>query len=185
MKCLYKYPQAAYPYELLVSENQRRSRQELEYELLDTGVFEDNRYFDVFVEYAKNTPEDIVIQITAINRGTETKPLHILPTLWFRNTWSWQENAFKPSLKIYDIYDDFSVIQARHESLGERWLYCEHLVGANSYSFLLFTENETNYQRLFNAKNSSPYVKDGINNYVLTSSPPFASLKDGDSLEQS
>ncbi len=163
MKCLYKYPQAAYPYELLATENQRRSRYEFEYELLDTGVFADNRYFDVLIEYAKNTPDDIIIQITATNRGTETKPLHILPTLWFRNTWSWQENAVKPSLKVEDIYDEFSVIKAKQESLGDRWLYCHGATTSN----LLFTENETNYQRLFNAENKSPYVKDGINNYVL------------------
>ncbi len=162
LKCLYKYPQGAYPYELLVKENQRRSRDEWEYELLDTGVFDDNRYFDVFVEYAKNTPEDIVIQITAINRATETKPLHILPTLWFRNTWSWQEDAVKPSLKIDDLNDHFSVIQAKYE-LGDRWLYCDGVGTSN----LLFTENETNYQRLFNADNNSPYVKDGINDYVV------------------
>ncbi|HEY9769390.1 MAG TPA: hypothetical protein V6C71_13005 [Coleofasciculaceae cyanobacterium] len=163
LKCLYKYPQAAYPYELLVKENQRRSRYELEYELLDTGVFDDNRYFDVFVEYAKNTPEDIVIQITAINRGTETKPLHILPTLWFRNTWSWQQDAVKPNLKVYDINEEFSVIQVHQNKLSDRWLYCDGVGTSN----LLFTENETNYQRLFNADNNSPYVKDGINDYVV------------------
>ena len=166
MKCLYKYPQAAYPYQGLVAENQKRSRHELEYELLDTGIFDDNRYFDVFVEYAKNTPEDIVIQITAHNRGTETKPLHILPTLWFRNTWSWQEDAAKPSLKVCETNEKFSVIQAK-EGENERYLYCDFSGWSKGISPLLFTENETNYQRLFEVNNPSPYVKDGINNYVV------------------
>ena len=166
MKCLYKYPQAEYPYELLVSENQRRSRYELEYELLDTGVFAENRYFDVFVEYAKASPEDILIQITAINRGNETKPLHILPTLWFRNTWSWQEDPAKPCLKVYDSNQRFSVIEARQDGKDSYYLYCDLERGSKGNS-LLFTENETNYQRLFNVPNSSPYVKDGIDNYVV------------------
>ena len=166
MKCLYKYPQAAYPYSDLLAENQKRSRHELEYELLDTGIFDDNRYFDVFVEYAKNTPEDIVIQITAHNRGTETKPLHILPTLWFRNTWSWQEDAAKPSLKVCETNEKFSVIQTK-EGENERYLYCDFSGWSKGISPLLFTENETNYQKLFNADNASSYVKDGINNYVV------------------
>ncbi len=166
MKCLYKYPQAAYPYADLVVENQKRSRHDLEYELLDTGIFDRNGYFDVFVEYAKNTPEDMAIQITVHNRGTETKPLHILPTLWFRNTWSWQKDAVKPHLKVYDSNQKFSVIQATHEDIGDRWLYCADVEGHGGTS-LLFTENETNYDRLFDTKNPSAYVKDGINNYVV------------------
>ena len=166
MKCLYKYPQAAYPYELLEQENQRRSRYDLEHELLDTGVFDDNRYFDVFVEYAKGSVEDILIQITVVNHGTEAKPLHLLPTLWFRNTWSWYHDAPKPSLKVYDSNAEYSVIEAKHEGLGDRWLYCD-LVGFVRERTLLFTENETNYQRIFDTANSSPYVKDGINNYVV------------------
>lgn len=167
MKCLYKYPQAAYPYQSLVEENQRRSRHELEYELLDTGIFDENRYFDVFVEYAKNTPEDILIQITAINRGTETKPLHILPTLWFRNTWSWQEDAVKPYCEVYDCNQKFSIVEARQEGKDSYYLYCDIGRGDKDNAPLLFTENETNYQRLFDIENSSPYVKDGINNYVV------------------
>ena len=172
MKCLYKYPQAAYPYELLVEENKARSRKEWEYELLDTGVFDDNRYFDVFIEYAKNTPEDILIQITAINRdpsrgSSRTAPtLHILPTLWFRNTWSWQPEAEKPVLKVYDTKDEFNVIQAQHSS-GDRWIYCDASQWSKGAASLLFTENETNYQRLFNTENTSPYVKDGINDYIV------------------
>ena len=169
MKCLYKYPQAAYPYELLVEENKARSRKEWEYELLDTGVFDDNRYFDVFIEYAKNTPEDILIQITAINRDPSrgsSPTLHILPTLWFRNTWSWQPEAEKPVLKVYDTKDEFNVIQAQHSS-GDRWLYCDASQWSKGAASLLFTENETNYQRLFNTENTSPYVKDGINDYIV------------------
>ena len=167
MKCLYKYPQAAYPYELLVRENQRRSRYELEYELLDTGVFKHNRYFDVFVEYAKASPEDILIQITAINRGDQTKPLHILPTLWFRNTWSWQQDSTKPRLKIGDRQAKYSTIEANHHEFGKRWLYCDFSGWGRGQSPLLFTENETNYQRLFDVPNRSPYVKDGIDNYLI------------------
>ncbi len=164
MKALYKYPQRAFPYEQLVGENQRRSRQDLEFELLDTGVFEANRYFDVFVEYAKQTSEDILIQITAVNRGPEAHSLHLLPTLWFRNTWSWNCSQ-KPWLKVSQSSQDFSVIQATHPSLGDRWLYC------NDAPELLFTENETNCERVFGRPNSSPYVKDGINDYLVQAQP--------------
>lgn len=157
MKGLYKYPQAAYPYAWLVEENQRRGRQALEFELLDTGIFDEDRYFDVFVEYAKASPEDILIQITAINRGPETKTLHLLPTLWFRNTWSWNTQEPKPSLKLIQP----GIVEASHSTLGQRYFYCE------SSPELLFTENETNYQRSFGVENSSPYVKDGIHHYVV------------------
>lgn len=161
MKALYKYPQQAFPYEQLVTENQRRSRQELEFELLDTGVFAADCYFDVFVEYAKHTPDDISIQITISNRGPEAYPLHLLPTLWFRNTWSWDSSAQKPWLKVSQADDGLSVIQTAHPKLGDRWLYCP-----NSPE-LLFTENETNSERLFGTPNSFPYVKDGINDYLV------------------
>ncbi|HAG83104.1 MAG TPA: glucosidase, partial [Cyanobacteria bacterium UBA12227] len=167
MKYLYKYPQSAFPYTQLIAENQRRSRRELEFELLDTGVFKENRYFDVFVEYAKVSPEDILMQIQIVNRGSEAKTLHLLPTLWFRNTWSWNYHAEKPILKaiqsasVADKEIEFSLIEASHPMLGKRWLYC-----AGS-SELLFTENETNTQRLFGVENTCPYVKDGINNYIV------------------
>ncbi len=161
MKCLYKYPQAAFPYEQLVAENLTRGRQSFEFELLDTGVFAEDRYFDVFVEYAKNTPEDILIQVNIINRGPEEKTLHLLPTLWFRNTWSWFLNVEKPFMKVLQSNDHFSVIEAYEESLGSRWLYCKEP------KELLFTENETNFQRLFKVDNASPYVKDGIHNYIV------------------
>ena len=161
MKYLYKYPQGEYPYADLVEENQRRGFEDPEYELLDTGIFDEDKYFDIFIEYAKASDEDILIKVTAYNRGDEEKPLHILPTLWFRNTWSWYKDAEKPRLKVYDQKDGYSIIEANGTSLGKRWLYC------NSPDALLFTENETNNKLLFGTENASPYVKDGINNYVV------------------
>ena len=167
MKYLYKYPQSEYPYADLVEENQRRGKDEPEYELLDTGIFDEDKYFDIFIEYAKNTDEDILIRVTAYNRGDAEKPLHILPTLWFRNTWSWFEDVNKPKIKIHSQKDSYSVIEADHFSLGKRWLYCNDPVGTFRETPLLFTENETNFKLLFNTENTSPYVKDGINNYVV------------------
>jgi hypothetical protein len=161
MKYLYKYPQAAYPYADIVKTNQRRSRSEQEYELLDTGVFSGNRYFDVFVEYAKASPEDLLIRITACNRGPEAAALHLLPTLWFRNTWSWSEGAERPALLQRAGPAGTNVMEATHSELGTRWLYCE---GACQP---LFTENETNAERLWKQPNRTPYVKDGINNYLV------------------
>ena len=166
MKYLYKYPQAAYPYADLVETNRRRSREEMEYELLDTGVFNDDRYFDVFVEYAKDGPEDILVRITAVNRGPDAAELHLLPTLWFRNDWSsWiaESNRApeKPSIKQIKAPAGTSAVAATHPLLGEFILSCEGDVP------LLFTENETNHERLFGQKNESPYVKDGINDYVV------------------
>ena len=156
MKYLYKYPQAAYPYADLVSTSRARSRNEFEYELLDTGVFDDNRYFDVFVEYAKESPENILIQITIYNRGPKAAELHVLPTLWFRNQWSWGGSADRPTLQALG-----SAVKAVHPILGERYLYCD---GAKT---LLFTENETNTQRIFGKPNHSRYVKDSINDCVV------------------
>jgi hypothetical protein len=159
MKFLYKYPQAAYPYANLIETSRRRSRQEFEYELLDTGVFDQDRYFDVFVEYAKESPEDILIQITVHNRGPEAAELHVLPTLWFRNDWSWQGNPDRPTLQA--LPGKRRIIKAIHAKLGERYLSCE------GDAPLLFAENETNMQRIFGVPNRSPYVKDSINNYVV------------------
>jgi len=161
MKCLYKYPQQAFPYDQLVEENQHRDYGKPEFELLDTGVFDENRYFDVFVEYAKDSAEDILVQISVSNRAPEEKTLHLLPSLWFRNTWSWQDGRAKPSLKKLKVDNNLSVIEASHKILGERWLYCEEPTE------LLFTENETNKERLFGGSNTSPYVKDGINDYIV------------------
>ena len=158
MKYLFKYPQAAYPYADLVETNRRRSRLDFEYELLDTGVFDEDRYFDIFVEYAKAAPEDLLIRITACNRGPAAASLHLLPTLWFRNTWSWSKTSTtKPRLRKLDE----ATIEATHPELGTRYLYCDRAVS------LLFTENETNNERIFRTPNASPYVKDGINDYIV------------------
>jgi Glycosyl hydrolase family 63 C-terminal domain len=161
MKGLYKYPQAAYPYELLVNGNKERNRQAMEYELLDTGVFDDQRYFDVFVEYAKAGPEDILIRISIANRGPDPAALQVLPTLWFRNTWSWSEGAAKPVLKNAGSRSGKKVISASHAELGDRYLHCE------GEPTLLFTENETNNKRLFGTENATPYVKDAFNEYLV------------------
>lgn len=161
MKALYKYPHQAFPYEQLVAENRRRDRHQPEFELLDTGVFDENRYFDVFVEYAKRSTEDMLIQITVINRGPEAKTLHLLPTLWFRNTWSWNSEPEKPTLQALHSDDNGTLIGAFHPTLGKRWFY------AQGNAEVLFTENETNSERIFGLPNASPYVKDGINDYVV------------------
>jgi Mannosylglycerate hydrolase MGH1-like glycoside hydrolase domain len=164
MKYLYKYPQATFPYDDLVRVNARRTREELEYELLDTGVFDGNRYFDVFVEYGKQDAEDQLIRITAANRGPEAAELHLLPTLWFRNDWAeWTAaRGAKPSLRQIKGPAGTSVVHAAHPLLGDYTLYFE------GDAPLLFTDNETNNQRLFpEYPNASPYVKDGINNYVV------------------
>jgi len=159
MKYLYKYPQNAYPYDHIVKTNRERSRLELEYELLDTGVFDGNRYFDVFVEYAKAGPEDILIKITAANRGPDAATLHLLPTLWFRNTWSWSsEELPRPQLTQLE---EGRVIVASHPGLGDRFLQIDD-GGA-----LLFTENETNFERFGIRSNRTPYVKDAFNNLLV------------------
>ncbi len=158
MKYLYKYPQGEFPYGKLLDTNRRRSREEFEYELLDTGVFDENRYFDVFVEYAKESPEDVLIRVTVHNRGPETARLHVLPTLWFRNTWSWREGAPKPALR-----EEGGAIYASHPELGSYTLFCE---GGPE---LLFTENESNSQQLWGQpeRSPSPWVKDAFHQYVL------------------
>jgi hypothetical protein len=158
MKYLYKYPQQEFPYRNLVETNQRRSREEFEYELLDTGVFDADRYFDVFVEYAKADPEDLLIRVSVHNRGPQTAELHLLPTLWFRNTWSWEKEASRPAL----LQVAEGTILASHGLLGERTLQCEE--GPE----LLFTENETNARRLWGQSNPSPYVKDAFHDYVVS-----------------
>jgi hypothetical protein len=161
MKYLYKYPQRAYPYEDLVTKNRARSRLELEYELLDTGIFDDDRYFDVVVEYAKAAPEDLLIRITATNRGDEAAPLHLLPTLWFRNTWSWAPNEPQPKLRrMKGAWPDCTVM-ASHPVLGQLHLWCQGTPD------LLFTENETNCSRIFGGVNPRPWVKDSIHDYVV------------------
>ena len=169
MKALYKYPQEEFPYGKLLEENRRRTRNDPEYELLDTGVFDKNRYFDVFTEYAKTSPEDILIKITATNRGPAEADLSVLPTIWFRNTWAWGRDDYRPVLRAIEelsISEEFGirgsqVIGVEHKTYGRRWLICE------GEPELLFTENETNAEKLFGGQNRAPYVKDGINDYVV------------------
>jgi hypothetical protein len=160
MRYLYKYPQAPFPYAQLVEENRRRDKHSLEYELIDTGVFDNNRYFDVFVEYAKGSVEDLLVRITAANRGPEMAELDLLPTLWFRNTWSWNDEEPKPELHKMTA-TLLTTVEINHYVLGRRYLYCE---GSPK---LLFTENESNNLLLFDGRNSSPWVKDGINDYIV------------------
>ncbi len=157
MKYLYKYPQAEFPYGRLVEENKRRGKRDLEFELKDTGLFDENRYHDVTVEYAKASPEDILIRLHVTNRGPEASRLHLLPTIWFRNTWSWGLDSKRPEL--YQV--EPGVVELNHEQYGKRRLYCE------GTPELLFTENETNKQRLYGVHSDSRYVKDGINDFVV------------------
>ncbi|TSD84651.1 glucosidase [Mycobacterium sp. KBS0706] len=166
MKYLYKYPQFPYPYSDIVDKNRQRGRDQTEYELMDSGVFNNGRYFDVFVEYAKSSPEDLLIKVTVCNRGEEAASLHLLPTLWFRNTWSWTSGRSKPVLRSLEGPGD-SVIHAHHTDpmfrgvLDDHYLYCDGRVA------LLFTENETNNKRVFGSANSGLYVKDGINECIV------------------
>jgi hypothetical protein len=157
MKYLYKYPQREYPYCDLVETNRRRSREEFEYELLDTGIFDEDRYFDVFVEYAKGDPEDVLIKVSVHNRGPKAAKLHLLPTLWYRNTWSWTGGEPKPVLG--QVAAD--KINAYCPKLGEYTFQCEEPQD------LLFTENESNAQRLWGQPNASPYVKDAFHEFVV------------------
>jgi Glycosyl hydrolase family 63 C-terminal domain len=162
MKYLYKYPHAEFPYELLKTENAKRSRTEPEFELIDSGIFNENRYFDVFVEYAKADHEDICVKITAFNRSAFSAPLHILPTVWFRNTWSWGENSAKPNLKeVKTNVANVAAIELTEALRGNWELICE------GSSQLLFTENETNLEKLYGAKNVSGFAKDGINDFIV------------------
>src|SRR5246500_1309389 len=158
MKYLYKYPQQEFPYRNLVETNRGLSREDFEYELLDTGVFDADRYFDMFVEYAKAAPEDILIRISVPTRGPETTELHLLPTLWFRNTWSWQKGATKPAMRQVEE----GTVLASHAQLGDRTLDCD------GRPELLFTENESNASRLWGQSNPSPYVKDAFHEYVVS-----------------
>ena len=162
MKFLYKYPQRAFPYADLVAENGRRTRDDPEYELLDTGIFEDDKYFDVFVEYAKAAPEDILIRVSVANRGPELATLHVLPTLWFMNDWTWFPGTEKPHIAIARSDADGIMLEAKHRTLEPYWLYCEPADEA------LFTENESNTERLYGVPNATPYVKDAFHECVVT-----------------
>jgi hypothetical protein len=156
-KMLYKYPQGAFPYERLLQENAKRTRHDPEYELLDTGIFADNRYFDVFIEYAKADAEDLLIQLTVVNRGPDEAALHLLPQLWFRNTWDWGYEDYKPTLAATDA----SAIQVTHQDLGELTWY------ADEQPDLLFCDNESNDERLYGRPSPAQFFKDGIHNYVV------------------
>jgi hypothetical protein len=170
LRGLYKYPQRAFPYADLLAENRRRGREQPEYELIDTGVFGEDRYFDVEVEYAKVAPSDLLIRITATNRGPDPAPLHLLPTLWFRNTWSWGDDNRRPELREGPPANGARagtkarggrLVQVSHHDLGDYWLAFQ------GNPDLLFTENESNAQRLWNAPNRTPYVKDGIGEAIV------------------
>jgi hypothetical protein len=165
MRMLYKYPQAAFPYQQLIEENARRDKFDPEFELIDTGVFAEDRYFDVFVEYAKAAPNDILVLVRVVNRGPQAALLHLLPTLWFRNTWAWGGDMRRPELSATSIQTPdgaiIPAVQATHWLLGDYILACE------SADALLFTENDTNTVRLFGAPNPSPYVKDAFHEYVV------------------
>ncbi len=161
LKMLYKYSQGEYPYGDLLATNGARGKQEPEYELLDTGIFNENRYFDVFVEYAKASPEDVLMQVTVHNRGADEARLHVLPTLWFRHTWSWAGGAEEPVLRADTQLPGVSAVQVEHSELGSRWLYAEQPVP------VLVTGNETNNERVFGSPNDAPFVKDGVERAVV------------------
>ncbi|MGB0036411.1 MAG: hypothetical protein WBP79_13145 [Candidatus Acidiferrales bacterium] len=161
LKYLYKYPQAIFPYEQLLSENAKRTRLEPEYELVDTGIFQENRYFDIFVEYAKAAVEDILIRITAWNRGPEAARLHLLPTLWFRNRWSWGEKYDPATAALIDGPAGTRLIEATEFHYGKRWLI------VNGTPEMLFTNNETNTERLYKHPNKNPYVKDAFHRHLI------------------
>jgi len=166
MKALYKYPQSAFPYDRLVEENHRRGKADPEFELLDTGVFDESRYFDIFVEYAKASPNDVLIRITAANRGSETAVLHLLPTLWFRNTWSWGCSQEGCGPKPFLGRGADGTLRSHHATLGRYCLAAQALADGTGPVFL-FTENETNATRLFGGANASPYAKDAFHEYVV------------------
>jgi hypothetical protein len=161
LRYLYKYPQQAYPYQRLIDENARRGRQQPAFNLLDTGIFDENRFWDVTVEYAKASPTQIHIRITVANRGPERSRLWLLPTLWFRNTWSWGDTPEKPQLGIASDHGETWTVETRHPTLGKYYLY------GRSPAELLFTENDSNRQQLWGTKNTSPFVKDAFHRYLI------------------
>jgi hypothetical protein len=167
MKALYKYPQHAYPYNDLLETNRSRGKFEPEYELIDTCVFAEDRYFDVTMEYAKVDPHDVLIRVSVTNHGPEAAPLHVLPTLWFRNTWAWGYDDRRPQLTAVKpvpgkaAQDEVRLVNIQHHEMGEAWFTCQ---GTPKF---LFTENETNFERLWGVPNHTTYVKDGINDTIV------------------
>jgi hypothetical protein len=175
MRMLYKYPQAEFPYQRLLEENQKRGKTQPEFELLDTGIFGENRYFDVLIEYAKVDSEDILVKITATNRGPEPAALHLLPTLWFRNTWTWGKDLRRPVVRQASDPPGSLCAEIQHWTYGKRWLLCGNTAqDAQGKAFptlakpeLVFTENETNYLKLFNYRDRVPYTKDAFHEYII------------------
>ena len=172
MKFLYKYPQAEFPYEDLIKENGRRGRTDKEYQILDTGVFDDNRYWDIFIETAKedDDPDELLFRVTAWNRGPDPAPLHIIPQMWFRNTWAWgrEPESNKPSLQA--VGDN--LVKSEHHKLGERYLLLSPSPGVGPsgedvHPKLIFTENDTNTELLYKVPNEQPYVKDGFHRHIV------------------
>jgi hypothetical protein len=162
MKMLYRYPHNEYPYAWLVEENRRRTKADPEFELVDTGIFAEDRFFDVVIEYAKAAPGDIHARISVVNQGLEAATIHLLPTLWFRNTWSWRHGSLKPAILREESHvPNVDLLVAEHQRVGRMRLYCHRA------DELLFTENETNFERLFGASNPSPYVKDGFDSFIV------------------
>lgn len=172
MKYLYKYPQKAFPYEDLLKENAKRGKEDKEYQILDTGVFDEDRYWDIFIETAKedDNPDELLFRVTAWNRGPDRAPLHIVPHVWFRNTWSWGREAAdkRPSMGVHDE----NLIKSKHHHLGDRYVLLSPSPGVGSSGEdvqpeLIFTENETNYELLYEGKNESQYVKDGFHRHIV------------------
>ena len=172
MKYLYKYPQKAFPYEDLLKENAKRGKEDKEYQILDTGVFDEDRYWDIFIETAKEdeNPDELLFRVTAWNRGPERAPLHIIPHVWFRNTWSWGREPAenRPSMGVVDE----NLIKTVHHSLGDRYVLLSPSPGVGSSGDdvqpeVLFTENETNFELLYEGKNESSYVKDAFHRHIV------------------
>ena len=172
MKFLYKYPQKKFPYEDLVKENAKRSREEKEYQIIDTGVFEEDRYWDIFIETAKegDDPDELLFRVTAWNRGPDPAPLHIVPHVWFRNTWSWGREPAdkKPSIGLHEE----GVAKSQHWYLGDRYFQLSPSPGVGNSGNdvlpqLMFTENDTNFKALYEQKNSQPYVKDAFHRHIV------------------
>ncbi len=172
MKYLYKYPQKAFPYQDLLKENARRTKEDKEYQILDTGVFDEDRYWDIFIETAKedDDPDELMFRVTAWNRGPDPAPLHIIPHVWFRNTWSWGREPAdkKPSLKVHGE----NLVKSSHYSLGDRYFLLSPSPGVGPSGEdvqpeLIFTENDTNYKLLYNGENEQPYVKDAFHHYIV------------------
>jgi hypothetical protein len=170
MKMLYKYPQRKFPYEDLIKENARRGKQDREYQIIDTGIFDDDRYWDINIEIAKETDEELLFRVTAWNRGPEPAPLHIIPHVWFRNTWAWGHESPDKKPSIQQLSE--TVAASKHHKLGERYFQLSPSPGVGPSGQdvlpeLIFTENDTNYEKLYDGKNEQPYVKDAFHRYIV------------------